>query len=121
MSSTVLNNSSLHLMLHKSPPLSYSFLCVFGCLCYPYLRPYNRYKMSYESSPCVFLGYPESFNGYRCMDLHTNMIYVCMHVWFDEQVFPFAIKNILQAPQTSQSSPWVESVICPVKTVIVAP
>ncbi|KAH9662761.1 retrovirus-related pol polyprotein from transposon RE2 [Citrus sinensis] len=36
---------------------NYSKLKVFGCLCYPWLRPYGSHKLSSRSHPCVFLGY----------------------------------------------------------------
>ena len=29
--------------------LDYSMLKIFGCLCYPFLRPYNKYKLQYIS------------------------------------------------------------------------
>lgn len=105
MTSSVLGHSSPHLMLHWSDP-SYSFMRIFGCLCYPHLRPYSRHKINYRSSPCVFLGYLESFRGYRCMDLRTNEVYVCKHVRFDEHVFPFAHNTVLQPRVLSQHPPW---------------
>jgi len=61
--------------------------------------------MSYRSSPCVFLGYPESFRVYRYMDLHINKIYVCKHVKFDEQVFPFEHNTVPQSPP-GELRPW---------------
>lgn len=73
---------------------NYSFMPTFGCLCYPYLRLYNKHKMSYYSSPCLFLGYPASYRGYRCIDLNTKKIFICKHVRFDEGVFPLAISSM---------------------------
>jgi hypothetical protein len=35
----------------------YSFLRVFGCACWPNLRPYNKHKLQFRSKQCVFLGY----------------------------------------------------------------
>lgn len=35
----------------------YSNLRSFGCLCYPWLRPYTSHKLNSQSVPCVFVGY----------------------------------------------------------------
>ncbi|MFS7960449.1 putative RNA-directed DNA polymerase [Helianthus anomalus] len=40
-----------HLFQH---PPDLSFLRVFGCQCYPHLRPYNPHKIDFRSLPCVF-------------------------------------------------------------------
>ncbi|RVX10653.1 Retrovirus-related Pol polyprotein from transposon TNT 1-94 [Vitis vinifera] len=40
---------------HKLP--NYHHLRVFGCLCFPSLRPYTQHKLCYRSTACVFLGY----------------------------------------------------------------
>ena len=37
----------------------YTSLCVFGCACYPYLRPYQHNKFDPKSLLCVFVGYNE--------------------------------------------------------------
>jgi len=68
----------------------YNFLHTFGCLCFPFLRPYHAHKLDLCSLPCVFLGYSSSHLGYRCLDLASHRIYVSHHVCFHENVFPFA-------------------------------
>lgn len=70
-------------------PLIIIFLKVFGCLCFSFLRPYNKHKTNFRSSSCVFLGYHSQYHGYRCMDLKTNKIHMAHHVRFDEFRFPF--------------------------------
>ena len=42
--------------LFESLP-NYTKLRVFGCLCYPWFRPYSQHKLDSCSTPCVFLGY----------------------------------------------------------------
>jgi len=76
-------------LLHHQLP-DYSSLRVFGCLCYPNLNATTSHKLSPRSTPCVFLGYPSSHKGYRCLDMATRRVIVSRHVVFDETVFPFA-------------------------------
>ena len=64
------------------------FCVLFGCLCFPFLRPYHAHKLDFRSSSCVFLGYSSSHLGYRCLDLASNRIYVSHHVHFHENIFP---------------------------------
>lgn len=73
-----------------SPPLS--ALRTFGCVCYPYLRPYNKNKLLPTSVECVFLDYPPLSKGYLCLDPNTNTIYATCYALFNENVFHFAGK-----------------------------
>jgi histone deacetylase 1/2 len=54
---------SPYFMLYQSIH-DYKFLRVFGCACYPHLRPYNGHKFAFHSKECVFLGYSLSHKGY---------------------------------------------------------
>jgi len=56
MPTTHLKNKYPCGILFGSAP-NYLNLRVFGCLCYPWLRPYSQNKLSNRSMPCVFLGY----------------------------------------------------------------
>lgn len=44
----------------------YQFLKVFGCACFPLLRPYNSHKFDFGSHECL-LGYSTSHKGYKCL------------------------------------------------------
>jgi hypothetical protein len=81
------NKSPFECLLHQ--PLNYDFLCTFGCLCFPFLRPYNDHKLDYCSIPCVFLGYSSSHLEYRCLDLSSKHLYISRRVRFHEHVFSF--------------------------------
>lgn len=81
-------NVSPHEKLFLKPP-DYDFLSVFGCLCFPLLRPYNRHKLDFRSAPCVFVGYCSNQHGYKCLDA-SGRVYVSQHVKFHESVFPLA-------------------------------
>lgn len=51
---TLANLSPFQLLFPADP--NYQKLRTFGCLCYPWLRPYGQNKFSPKSTPCVFLG-----------------------------------------------------------------
>ena len=69
----VLNYLSPYEKLFQKSP-TYDSLQVFGCACFPYLRPCNTNKLQFRSKRYVFLGYSLNHQGYRC---------------FDESSFPF--------------------------------
>lgn len=87
--------------LLKTPP-NYSLLRIFGCACWPHLRPYNTHKLSFRSKQCVFLGYSSSHKGYKCLDTDSGRIYISRDVIFDENIFPFA--QISSIPTSCNSS-----------------
>ena len=63
---------------------------MFGCLCYPFIRPYNTHKLQYRSVQCFFLGYSLNHKGFLCLDYATGRVYITPHVVFDESTFPLA-------------------------------
>jgi len=79
--------------IHNSQP-HYDHLRVFGCACYPCLRPYTKHKFDPQSLTCVFLGYSKLHKGYRCLVPTDNRIYISRHVVFDETLFPFTKRVI---------------------------
>lgn len=97
-------------LLHHGTP-EYNSLRVFGCACWPNLRPYNPKKLAFRSLQCVFLGYSSMHKGFRCLDPSIGRVYILQDVVFDESVFPFASlhsnagaslrKEILLLPDTS--------------------
>jgi len=87
-STSINNDIPYHQLYHKM--LDYSMLHVFSCLCYPNLSATTYHKLAPHSSACVFIGYPSSQKGYRCLDLSTRMV-ISRHVIFDEANFPFAL------------------------------
>ena len=84
----ILNFQSPFEVLYNKIP-DYKFLKSFGCLCYPFLRPYNSNKLEFRSSPCIFIGYSSKHKGYLCLHVPTNRVYVAHHVMFDENTFPY--------------------------------
>ncbi|KAI3822382.1 hypothetical protein L1987_09971 [Smallanthus sonchifolius] len=81
------NNTPTTILYRRQP--SYDHLRVFGCLCYPNTSSTRPHKLSPRSTPCVFLGYPANYRGYRCLDLSTEKTILSRHVFFDEHNFPY--------------------------------
>lgn len=102
MPTPILNNIfPLGKLFNKTP--DYPSLKVFGCACYPLLRPYNNHKLQFRSQQYVFLGYNTNRKGYKCLHVSSGRIYISRHVIFDENLFPFASKGT-QPPSVSCSS-----------------
>lgn len=88
-SSVLQDKKSLYQVLNGHAPV-YTSLRVFGCKCYPYLRPYMKDKFDPKSLVCVFLGYNEKYKGYRCFYPPTGKVFISRHVLFEETHFPFS-------------------------------
>ncbi|RVX17932.1 Retrovirus-related Pol polyprotein from transposon RE1 [Vitis vinifera] len=71
MPTPTLNLLSPYEKIFGTPP-NYSKLKIFGCLCYPWLRPYSSHKLDSSSKPCIFLGYSLTQNAYFCYDPSTS-------------------------------------------------
>ena len=84
----ILNQKSPYKIVYHHTP-DYHFLKVFGCACWPYLRPYNKHKIDFRSKNCIFIGYSLEHHGYKCLDLATGKVYVSRHVVFYENHFPY--------------------------------
>lgn len=105
----ILNMKSPYQVLHKKSPTT-SHLHSFGCLCFPWLRPYVSNKLQPRSQPCIFLGYAESEYSYLCLDPTNHKTYTSRHVKFFDHIFPYnqlvkstpppslSIPNIPQSP-----------------------
>lgn len=64
---------------------NYSKLRTFGCICYPWLRPYTVSKLEPASRPCIFVGYSLTQSAYKCFDPTTGKVLISRHVRFLEQ------------------------------------
>lgn len=83
----VLEDKSPYQQLFNKLP-DYGAMKIFGCACYPCLKPYNQHKLQFHTTQCVFLGYSGSHKGYKCLS-STGRIFISRHVVFDEKHFPF--------------------------------
>lgn len=100
------NKTPYFLMFGKHP--DYHFLKIFGCLCYPWIRPYNHNKLEFRSLPCVFLGYNNVHKGYQCLHIPTARVYTSRHVRFDESCYPFNNSKSLSTSDKSYHSHMVD-------------
>jgi histone deacetylase 1/2 len=98
-SSALSNFQSPHHALYKSHP-DYTHLKTFGCLCFPHLRPYNKHKLQFRSSPCVYLGISPQHKGHKCLDANGR-IFVSKDVIFHESKFPYS--SMFNSPTVSQN------------------
>lgn len=64
--------------LYQSKP-DYSHLHISGCLCYPNVSATAPHKLAPRSIPCVFIGYPSSHKGFRCLDLSSDKVIISHH------------------------------------------
>ncbi|KAH9693065.1 retrovirus-related pol polyprotein from transposon RE1 [Citrus sinensis] len=87
LTSPTLENKTPFELLYLTKP-DYSQIKVFGCECYPYLRPYNKHKFDFHTSKCILLGISISHKGYVCMH-HSGRVYISASVKFNESSFPF--------------------------------
>ncbi|RVW35995.1 Retrovirus-related Pol polyprotein from transposon RE1 [Vitis vinifera] len=97
-----LNHLSPYFKLFGTFP-NYSKLRSFGCLYYPWLRPYTSHKLESRSSPCVFVGYSPTQSVYLCLDTSTARLYTSRHVRFVESIFPFVTSHISLPRATSST------------------
>lgn len=85
---------------HLAP--DYHFLRTFGCLCFPWLRPYNKNKLEFRSQLCVFLKYNINHLGYKCLDIDNGRIFLSRHVVFNDYIFLF--KSLPLSPTATPES-----------------
>ena len=111
------HKSPYETLFHRKP--DYGFLKVFGCLCYPNLRPYASNKLSTRSERCVFLGYSSSHKGYRCLSTATGKLYISRYVIFNENTFPYSLHTLSELTKSTTTSrllgpsPPTPLIICP--------
>ena len=89
MTTPILQHKSPYEVLFNIKP-DYNLLRTFGCLCYPYLRPYSPHKLSARSEQCIFLSYNSIHIGYRCLSLSTNRLYISRNVIFEESIYLYS-------------------------------
>lgn len=62
----------------------YKALKVFGCTCFPIMRPCRTHKLCFRSEICVFLGYSANNKGYLCLNPKSGQIVISRDVIFHD-------------------------------------
>lgn len=84
----ILQNHSPFEILFKQQP-NYDLFIIFGCLAYASTHPHTPNKFQLRAIPCIFLGYPPGFKGFKLSDPATRHVIISRHVVFHEENFPF--------------------------------
>jgi hypothetical protein len=98
--------------IYKVQP-NYSALRIFGCACWPNLRPYNQRKLQFRSKECIFLGYNNLRKGFKWLDMATGHIYISRDVTFDEELFLFSKLHLNAGARHVRSSTSARPLLCP--------
>lgn len=93
----ILNSKSPYDILYGKSP-TYNKIKSFGCLCYPWLRPYAKSKLHPRSTQCIFLGYSSYKPAYKCFEPSSHRLFHSRHVEFVEHIYPGTSKVITQSP-----------------------
>ena len=91
-----------HLLTGKPPSLRN--IRVFGCNAYTWVHPNKRGKFDRTAQPGVYVGYDDTKNAYRILDVHTRSIISTRDVTLDETKFTFASQLLAQRQAAAQSS-----------------
>ena len=103
--STLLQGKTPYEMLYGKTP-DFSWLRVFGSLCFAHKQSRHKDKFGERSRRCVFVGYPFGQKGWRVYDIQKKEFFVSRDVVFNESEFPFAtLASDESTPLTTHSSP----------------
>jgi hypothetical protein len=83
-------------MVHKCKP-NYLTLRVFGCCAWAHVCCKKQRSLELHAKPCVFLGVPDDFKGWKLWDLSAQggrggVIISCNVIWNEEE-FPGRLKD----------------------------
>ena len=86
--SRLLQNKTPYYLLQKTQP-DYAIMRVFGSLCYTSTLLTNRHKFTLRAHPCVFVGYPKGYKGYKLYNLIIKTFQISRDIVFQETIIPF--------------------------------
>ena len=92
----------------RKPDLAH--LRVWGCRAYAHVQRDKRSKLDWHMVPCIFIGYPDDFRGWKFWDPASKRSFVSERSEFDERYFPLSKLNagVPRLVPLSPSSPITE-------------
>jgi hypothetical protein len=91
-------NTTPYKMANKRKP-DYSTLRVFGCHAWAHMRKDKRKRLEPHAKPCVFLGIPDNFKGWKLWDPLAQGgrggVIISRNVVWNEEEFPGTSKTTL--------------------------
>jgi transposase InsO family protein len=74
-------------IIEKRKP-NYAPLRVFGCRAFAHVGKDKRKSLDSHTTPCVFLGYPEDYRGWKLWDARAKRVIISRDVIWNEEEMP---------------------------------
>jgi hypothetical protein len=74
-------------IIEKRKP-DYAPLQVFGCRAFAHVGKDKRKSLDSHTMPCVFLGYPEDYRGWKLWDPHAKRVIISRDVIWNKEEMP---------------------------------
>lgn len=108
---SVLNFDTPDFHLYNQHP-NYRDMHIFSCVCFVFLLPHERHKLSAQSVKCAFIGYSISHKGYVCYDPLSHRLRISHHVVLWKSIFLFihvaSLPKITNIPYFHAVTPTLE-------------
>jgi hypothetical protein len=107
LSKVTKKKSPFETLFNISP--DYKLLKIFGCECWPFLRPYNSPKLAFRSQFCVFIGYSKNHLRYKGLHIPSGK-FTLLDIWSSMNKFFLFSKSVTTPSPTPSLIPSIVSV-----------
>jgi transposase InsO family protein len=80
-------DTTLYEIIEKRKP-DYAPLRVFGCRAFAHVGKDKRKSLDSHTTPCVFLGYPDNYRGWKLWDPRAKRVIILRDVIWNEEEMP---------------------------------
>jgi hypothetical protein len=87
LSATLPPDTTPYKIIKKRKP-DYTPLRVFGCRAFVHVGKDKRKSLDLHTTPCVFLGYPEDYRGWKLWDPRAKHVIISRDVIWNEEEMP---------------------------------